>query len=373
MFCPVYKQCGACSYLNEDYAKQIQKKQRVLQSLYPNQKVLPFLGDEHPEHYRHKIYASFGQSKKGIFLGLYGEKSHKLANSKDCCIQSELGNEILKTIARLANQFHLSVYQEDKQRGLLRHVYLRIRTDERGVMCVLVLGEPGFPGSKNFVKSLVQCHPEIETVILNFNNRKTSVVLGNQERVAYGSGYILEEMAGLKFRISSHSFYQVNPRQALKLYQKAMELAQLKKGDTVIDACCGTGTISLLLAKQVKEVIGIELNPQAVRDANENKKHNGISNVRFLQGRVEEVMVEKQLKGDVLFLDPPRSGMGKEFMRHLSQLNIPKIIYISCNPNTQARDIQVIQKEYQIEAIQGVDLFPQTPHLECIVLMSKVN
>lgn len=371
MQCRVYRRCGGCSMLEQSYANQIRWKQAVLERLFPKETVLPMLKDKNPDHYRHKIYATFGKNAQGIFLGLYGYHNHRLVNSMDCLIQHKKGNEILRTLCELANDFHLSVYQEDRRKGLLRHVYLRISSKDEKVMMVLVLGEKKFPGSKKLVKILLEKHPEIETVILNYNFRKTSIVLGEQERVVYGKGYLMDKIDGLSFRISSHSFYQVNPKQAYRLYQRAIELANLKKEMKVVDACSGTGTISLLLARHVQSVIGIELNPQAVFDANENKKVNQIQNVQFLQGRVEEVIPRHRIQADVLFLDPPRSGMGPCFMTYLDQLKIPKIVYISCDPNTQARDIQILKSHYSITVSQGVDMFPQTKNIENILVLER--
>lgn len=369
--CQVYRKCGACSFLDKPYNWQIAKKQKLLVQLFKAHKILPIIEDPFPLHYRHKIYATFGQNKQGIFLGLYAANSHLLLPSKDCLIQHQKGNDILATLTKLANDFHLSIYQEDKRKGLLRHVYIRISAKNAKVMLVLVIGQKEFIGVRNFMKVLLAKHPEIETIILNYNNRQTSQVLGERNKVVYGKGYLIDEIDGLLFRISAQSFYQINPHQAYKLYKKAIDLAGLKKEMTVIDACSGTGTISLLLSRYVSLVIGIELNRQAVYDANENRKLNNIHNVHFWQGRVEEIMPKQRIKADVLFLDPPRSGLGQDFMHFLDDMKIPKIVYISCNPHSQAIDMQALLGHYNIMVSQGVDMFPQTESIENIIVLQR--
>lgn len=362
-------------YLKLDYSEQLLLKQKFINNLFRGFYVEDIIGMEEPKHYRHKIYATFGKNNKSqTILGMYKPHTHHLINSDDSIIQHELGNKILTSILEIVRKLHIEPYNEDLRMGILRHVYLRISYSTGRVMLVLVIAQKELPGSKKLIKLLLEKYPEIETIILNYNNRKTSVVLGEKEKVIYGRGYIIDELFGIKFKISSKSFYQVNPLQTIKLYAKAMELAQLKKDDCVLDACCGIGTITLVAAKSCKYAVGVEVVKQAIEDANNNAKINNIDNVSFYCADIKDFMQHNRYKFDVVLLDPPRMGLNENFLFSLIMAKPKKIVYISCNPITQKRDIKILMaKGYEINEIVPIDLFPYTEHVECVVLMSKVQ
>ncbi len=374
MHCPVEKKCGACSYIHTEYDEQLKIKRDAIRKLYPKYNVEPVMGMKDPYHYRHKIYATFAMDQKGkIKAGMYEEDSHKVVSTSDCFIQNETANRIINSICNIANDMRYTAYNEDRGTGILRHAYLRVSHQTGKVLLVIVIGSKELPGSKRFVSELVRRQPMIETVLLNWNHKKTSMILGERDKVLYGKGFITDTIDGVSFRISSRSFYQVNPVQTQKLYQTAIKLAKIEDTDVVLDACCGIGTISLLATKKAKEVIGVEINPNAIHDAKLNAKQNQITNAQFYCADSEKFMNEFNRKIDVLILDPPRAGMGEIAMKAIQRLSPERIVYVSCNPNTQVQDLKFIKKEYEIKKIIPVDMFPHTPHVETVVCLSKKN
>lgn len=366
-YCPSEKKCGGCRNIHEPYENSLAFKQDKVNKLYAGKKVERIIGMEDPYHYRHKIYASFSQTRDGrIIAGMYEENTHRLIDSRMCLIQHARANAILQTICTVATDMKLEAYDEDRGTGTLRHAYLRVSHANQEVLVVIVIGSKDLPGSRSFVQKIVSAHPEIRTVILNWNRENTSMILGPKDKVLYGKGYIEDEIAGMVFRISAHTFYQVNPVQTEVMYSTALQYAQLKKTDTVLDMCCGIGTISLLAARKARYVLGVEVNPKSIQDAGKNAVRNHIRNAEFLAMDGEEFIHELLDTPDVVFLDPPRSGFSESFMQALEKLGPQKIVYVSCNPVTQARDLKVIESNYRIEKIQPVDNFPFTSELECI-------
>lgn len=371
-FCTSFELCGGCQFQN--YEESIQTKQQEIESLFPHKKINPILKMEDPYHYRHKIYATFGKSKRGhLYAGLYEEDSHRLVSVQNCAIQNQSANAIIQSIVEIANKLHIEPFNEKTKKGCLRHAYFRVSHSNNDVLLVLVIGSRELPGSKILLKELTNRHKEIKTILLSHNDAHTSMILGKDMKLLYGKGYIIDTIQDISFRISPESFYQVNPVQTEKLYSTAIELAQLKGNESVLDACCGIGTITLLAAKKAQYVIGMEINPDAIKDAKENAKHNHINNVDFYCADADDFIENLEGCPDVVFLDPPRSGFSKKFIDQLCHLKPKKIVYVSCNPITQVRDTKQFQKlGYQIKKIQPVDLFPFTKHLENVVLMKKV-
>ena len=373
-YCPSAKKCGGCRNIHEQYENSLAFKQDKVNKLYAGKKVERIIGMEDPYHYRHKIYASFSQTRDGrIIAGMYEENTHRLIDSRMCLIQHARANAILQTICTVATDMKLEAYDEDRGTGTLRHAYLRVSHANQEVLVVIVIGSKDLPGSRSFVQKIVSAHPEIRTVILNWNRENTSMILGPKDKVLYGKGYIEDEIDGMVFRISAHTFYQVNPVQTEVMYSTALQYAQLKKTDTVLDMCCGIGTISLLAARKARYVLGVEVNPKSIQDAGKNAVRNHIRNAEFLAMDGEEFIHELLDTPDVVFLDPPRSGFSGSFMQALEKLGPQKIVYVSCNPVTQARDLKVIESNYRIEKIQPVDNFPFTSELECIVSLTRKN
>lgn len=377
--CKVAKKCGGCQYQGVPYEKQLSEKQKaVRQLMQPFCKTAEITGMQDPYHYRNKVHAVFARKKDGtIISGVYEEGTHRVVPVEACQIEDKKADAIINDIRGLLKSFKIKTYNEDTGYGLLRHVLIRRGFTTGEIMVVLVLGSPVMPSKNNFVKALRKLHPEITTVVLNVNDKRTSMVLGDRETTIYGKGYIEDVLCGLTFRISSKSFYQINPVQTEKLYGKAMELAGLTGKERVIDAYCGIGTIGMVAAKSAKEVIGVELNPDAVRDAIKNVKRNQMKNIRFYQddaGRFMEKMAAKGEKADVVFMDPPRSGSTEQFMKSAVTLAPQKIVYISCDPQTQARDLKYLTKHgYKAMGAYPYDMFPFTKHAENIVLLVKQN
>ena len=375
--CSVSKKCGSCQYQGVPYKEQLAAKQKRMKKLLGKfANVKPIIGMDDPFYYRNKVHAVFDRDKKGnIICGTYEAKTHKVVPIEECMIEDKISQEIIRTIRDMLKSFRIKTYDEDTGYGLLRHVLVRrgFSTDE--IMVVLVIGSPIFPSKNNFVKALRKKYPQITTVVLNVNDKKTSMVLGERDIVIYGKGYIRDTLCGCTFRISPQSFYQVNPVQTEILYKTAIEYAGLGRKETVIDAYCGIGTIGLVAAKRAKNVIGVELKPDAVRDARINAKENKITNARFYQGDAGEFMENMAENGehaDVVFMDPPRTGSDKKFMSSVIKLNPSRIVYISCGPETLARDLEYLTKHgYDVRKIQPVDMFSFTDHCENICLLTK--
>ena len=375
--CPVAKKCGGCQYQGVPYEKQLQEKEKTVKKLFKG--ICPvhsIKGMKEPYHYRNKVHAVFDRDRRGnIISGVYEMGSHRVVPVETCRIEDQKADEIIGTIRGMLKSFKIRTYDEDTGYGLLRHVLVKRGFATGQIMVVLVIGSPIFPSKNNFVKALRKKYPQITTVVLNVNDKKTSMVLGERDIVIYGKGYIRDTLCGCTFRISPQSFYQVNPVQTEILYKTAIEYAGLGRKETVIDAYCGIGTIGLVAAKRAKNVIGVELNPDAVRDARINAKENKITNARFYQGDAGEFMENMAENGehaDVVFMDPPRTGSDKKFMSSVIKLNPSRIVYISCGPETLARDLEYLTKHgYDVRKIQPVDMFSFTDHCENICLLTK--
>ncbi len=380
--CPYSKKCGGCTYQGVAYETQLKEKQELVEKLIGGFcKVNPIVGMSNPYHYRNKVHAAFGITRRGeIISGVYREGTHDIVPVEICQIEDKKADEIIQDIKGMLRSFKIKTYDEDTGYGLLRHVMVRRGFKSGEIMVVLVLGSPIMPSKNNFVKALRKKHPEISTVIINVNDKRTSMVLGDKESVIYGKGYISDELCGCKFKISSKSFYQVNPVQTEVLYNKAIELASLTGKERVLDAYCGIGTIGIIASKKVKEVIGVELNKAAVRDAITNAKINGINNIRFFAEdagnfmlKTSAKMLEDKSAGiDVVFMDPPRAGSDENFMSSVIKLAPKKVVYVSCNPETLARDLKYFTKHgYKVEVAVPVDMFPHTMHVETVCLLSR--
>lgn len=378
--CPVSTKCGGCRFTDVPYQEQLKRKQRQTERLLKEfGRVMPIIGMEEPVHYRNKVHAVFDfQKGKGLISGIYQEKSHKVVQVGNCLLENEKAGEIILSVRELAKSFKIKAYDEDTGYGLLRHVLVRVGHATGEIMVVLVLGSPVLPSKKNFVNALCKLHPEITTILVNVNNRKTSMVLGEREQVIYGRGYIEDVLCGKRFKISAKSFYQVNSVQTEVLYRKAVEYACLTGKEIVVDAYCGIGTIALSVAEKVQKVIGVELNKDAVQDAVTNAKMNHIKNADFYQndaGRFLTQMADAGEKVDVVFMDPPRSGSTEEFLDALIRIGPERVVYISCEPETLARDLGYLTRKggYRMKEATPVDMFPFTGHVEVAVLLTRAD
>ncbi len=377
--CPVAKRCGGCQWMGRDYQEQLKEKEKQVRKLLaPYCRLEGILGMEQPLYYRNKVHAVFGEDKKHrLVSGIYEEYTHRIVPVDSCRIENQRADAIIVSIRELLPSFKIRPYNEDTGYGLLRHVLVRTGQVSGQIMVVLVLASPILPSKNNFVKALLKRHPEINTIVVNVNNRSTSMVLGDKEQVIYGKGYIEDTLCGKTFRISPKSFYQVNPAQTEVLYAKAMEYAALTGQETVVDAYCGTGTIGIIASDRAKQVIGVELNADAVRDARSNAKINQARNIQFYQNDAGRFLLEMEAQGarvDVVLMDPPRSGSSEEFLSAVARMAPGKVVYVSCNPETLVRDLKyMVGNGYRVERAVAVDMFPFTGHVETVCLLSKLN
>lgn len=377
--CDYFSRCGGCQLQHLSYEGQVEYKQNMVEKLMKRyHKVNRILTMHEPYLYRNKVHSTVSLDKKGkIISGIYEENTHRIIPVEQCMIQDRRADDIIAFILEIMRKYKMKPYDEDTGQGFLRHILVKTGFSSKQIMVVLVVSSQIFTGKNNFIKTLIKKHPEITTIIMNINNRKTSMVLGDVEKVLYGKGYIEDTICGCVFQISPKSFYQINPIQTEILYNKAIEMAKLTGNETVLDAYCGIGTISLIVSRKVKKVIGVELNKDAVRDAIKNAKRNKITNTMFYNddaGRFMAALANEKQTVDVVFMDPPRSGSDEKFLSSLIKMAPEKVIYISCSPVTQERDLQFLTKHgYTVEGIQPVDMFPQTVHVETVVLLSRVD
>lgn len=378
--CPVRKRCGGCSFIGLDYKWTLEYKEKyVSELLRPYVKLSGIVGMDDPYHYRNKVNAAFAHVKDGRrernVSGIYEQGTHKVVPVKECLLEDKRADAIIQDILKMTRDFKIKIYDEDSEYGLLRHVMVRTGHVTGQVMVVLVLASAVLPNKNAFVEKLLEKHPEITTIVISVNDEHTSMVLGEREIVIYGKGYIEDKLCGNTFRISPKSFYQVNSVQTEKLYRQAMKFANLTGRERVIDAYCGIGTIGITAAAKAKEVIGIELNGDAVRDAVRNARANDIRNISFYEndaGIFLMGMADQKEMCEVIFMDPPRSGSTEEFMQAAVDMRPGRIIYISCEPTTLARDLKWLKKHgYKAREAVAYDMFPFTENVETIVLMTK--
>ena len=368
------KKCGGCPLLALPYREQLAKKQARLQELLGGfAPVKAVQGMAEPLHYRNKAIASFATQRGKLVCGLYAEGTHRVLPGADCLLQEEILNKTLAAVLDAARACRWTAYDEDRGTGLLRHTVLRSSGDGK-VLVTLVTPGPDLPGSKNFCTALRKKAPWVVSIVQNINPTRSSAVLGSREKTLYGPSFVLDTLCGTQFAISSRSFYQVNRTQTEVLYKKALELAKLTGRETVIDAYCGIGTIGLCAAPLAKQVIGVERNPAAVKDAAANARRNKIANARFVCADATEWMAAAAGEGlhpDVVFLDPPRAGSTPECIAAVNKMKPRRIVYVSCDPETLARDVAAFTRlGWRAAKFCPVDLFPQTKHVETVVLLS---
>jgi 23S rRNA (uracil1939-C5)-methyltransferase len=359
------------------YPDQLRYKQgKVIGLLGKYCRVSDIVGMDVPYHYRNKVQAAFGRDRRGIISGVYQSSSHRIVPIDSCLIEDKKADEVIVTVRKLMASFKLEPFNDNTLRGFMRHVLVKRSFSTGQLMVVLVTGTAVFPCKNDFIAALHRAHPEITTIVQNINDKFTNLVLGKRSILLFGEGKIEDELLSCRFRISPKSFYQINPVQTEKLYSIAMDYAGLTGSETVLDAYCGTGTIGIFASAQAKKVTGVELNPDAIRDAHINAKLNGVENIEFFCADAGDFMVEAANSGaeyDVVIMDPPRAGASLAFLRSLVTLAPKKVVYISCNPETQARDLSFLtRKGYKVRRIQPVDMFPHTEHVETVVLLTKI-
>ena len=369
--------------LGLDYAEQLKQKEAAVRKLVGKYgPVAPIRGAENPCHYRNKVISTFAAGPGGkLVSGIYAAGTHKVLPVESCLLQDEVLDTVMQAVRAAASACRYQPYNEDKGTGLLRHCLLRRGVVSEQVMVVLVTAQPVLPGAKNFVRALLaeaeKRHVPVTTVVQNYNPRRTSVVLGEEEKVLYGKGFILDTLCGKTYALSPRSFYQINHDQTEVLYGLAVEAARLTGKEVVLDAYCGIGTIGLTASGRAKQVVGVELNRDAVRDAIGNARHNNVKNARFFAADATQWITEAAAAGqraDVIFMDPPREGSTPQFIESVARMAPKRVVYVSCNPETMARDLALLTaKGYRAEGFTPVDLFPQTAHCEVVCALSKLD
>lgn len=375
--CPIYKKCGGCQ-LDVTYKQQLSYKQRtVLRLLGRYCRVEPILGMDDPLHYRCKVSNAFSFSRGQVITGVWQSSSGKLARIESCALEDKQASKIVRTIRELLPSFKIRTYDERTGSGFLRFVTIRIGKQSGQILVALGTNSGVFPSKKDFIRALTEKCPEITTIVQNISTDRLNLILGKQETVLYGNGFITDRLCGYEFQISARSFFQINPVQTEKLYSTAVEFADLDGSQTVIDAYCGVGTIGIIASGKAKNVTAVEQNSDAVKNALENVKRNNVQNVRVLcadAGELMEKMAANGERADVVFTDPPRAGCSKQFLNALIALSPKKIVYISCNPETLARDLYFLtQNGYAATKLQPVDMFPYTRHIENVVCLTRHN
>lgn len=379
--CPIYNKCGGCSLQHFSYSAQLNfKTNRVKDVLQRIGKIKDYtlhdtIGMENPYRYRNKVQLPVGGEEKNIKIGFYAPRSHNIIEVKECYIQKEVADKVILLTKNWMEKFNIKPYNEEKNTGLVRHIMVRcgFKTDE--IMVAIVTNKKVLPHKDEFVKTISENIEGIKSIVQNVNSKKTNVILGNECITLYGEDHISDYIGEFKFNISPLSFFQVNPIQTQVLYNKALEYANLKGDETVFDAYCGTGTISLFLSQKAKMVYGVEIIKEAIENAEQNAKENNIDNVHFSVGKSEEVipeLINKGIKADVVVVDPPRKGCDEKLLKAISDMKPSRVVYVSCDPSTLARDLNIMENSgYKVQEVQPVDMFPETGHVECVVLMFK--
>lgn len=377
--CPVAKKCSGCQLSNMTYEQQLEYKQKDVEKLLGQYgKINPIIPMDNPYNYRNKVQAIFRSDRNGrIISGVYQSSRNGIVGVDKCFLNDERADRIVVGIRDLLKSFKIKPYDIGTDSGFLKHVLVRVGKTSGEILVTLVGGSRMFPKKKDFVAALLKKFPEITTVTFSVNTNPEMLMLGNQNEILYGKGYIVDELCGKKFRISPQSFYQINFVQTEKLYRYAIECADLKPTDNILDAYSGVGTIGIIASDYVKSVQGIEYNGAAVRDAIKNCEENGIRKaVAFNKGDAGEFLRERAKNGtfyDVVIMDPARAGADRKFLNALTKIKPERIVYISCNPATLSRDMKSLVKDYEVQAIQPFDMFPHTRHVETVCLLSKKN
>ncbi len=378
--CNTYEKCGGCNLRHICYEETLIMKRNAVQSLVNKTlsnklNVKNTIGMENPYYYRNKAQYPVGIDKNGnSIIGVFANRTHNIIPIDNCKIQDKNSEEIAKFIIDFINKNNISVYNEKTCKGLFRHVVIKVGKRTNEIMCILVINGDNFEEEKKLVEELKQNFSNIKTIVKNINKKNTNVILGERNITLYGSGYIEDKLGDYTFKISPMSFYQINPIQTEKLYNLAIQMANLTGNETILDLYCGIGTIGIFASKYVKKVYGIEIVEQAVEDAKENARINNITNADFFAGDVEFVLEDllknRNIKPDVVFVDPPRKGLDNVTINNILKVLPNKIVYISCNPATLIRDLKLLEDKYELQEIQPVDMFPFTSHVECCTVMN---
>jgi 23S rRNA (uracil1939-C5)-methyltransferase len=381
--CPIYQQCGGCQLQHLEYSEQlVQKEKQVRDNLQriagldlQKVKIHPTLGMDNPWRYRNKAQVPIGEEEGGLIGGFFRQGTHDIIDMEECLIQHEQNDQVIQKVKEIANGLEIRAYQEKENQGLLRHVVVKYAFTTNEMMIVLITNGETIPRSDQLISQLTEAFPNLKSVVQNINTKKTNVIFGDKTKLLWGEEYIHDYIGDIRFAISAKSFYQVNPIQTKMLYEKALEYAAITGGETVIDAYCGIGTISLFLAQKAKQVLGVEIVPEAIADAKRNARLNGIENAEFAVGEAEKVIPWWKTQGilaDVIVVDPPRKGCEESLLQTIIEMGPKRVVYVSCNPSTLARDIKILEAGgFETLEVQPVDMFPHTSHVECCSLLVR--
>jgi 23S rRNA (uracil1939-C5)-methyltransferase len=381
--CPHYTGCGGCNLMHINYEGELKIKYNTVKETlerigkFEAVEVNDVIKMDNTAGYRNKIQAPFGMENGKVIFGFFRKRTHDIIPIKECFIHTPQTLDILNFIKNLCNEYRIPAYNEEKHQGIIRHVLIRDSRKNGDMMVVLVVTKENITELNVITEKIAKRYPQVKSIILNVNSERTNVILGKKFKTLYGKDVVVDSLGGLDFEIGASSFYQVNPVQTEKLYRTAINYANLTGNEIVIDAYCGIGTIGLLASKKAKMVYGVEVVEEAIKNANKNAQINNITNVSFVVGK-SEVQIKKWdqegIKADVIFVDPPRKGCDQEFLNTIIEMEIPKVVYVSCNVATLARDLRILADSgYELKAVQPVDMFPHTTHVECVTLMSRVE
>lgn len=377
--CSTYKRCGGCNLRHVKYDETLKIKQNLVQSLVNKTlknkiKVKETIGMENPYYYRNKAQFPIGKDKENnVVMGVFANRTHEIIPIEECFIQNKEIQKLSKFILEFIKENDISVYDETSRKGLIRHIVTKIGIKTNEIMCIIVINGKEIPKEKELTMQIIKKFPNVKTIVKNINTKNTNVIMGEKNEKIYGDGYIEDKLGEYTFKISPHSFYQVNPVQAEKLYSIGVEAANINKEDVVFDLYCGIGTISLFMAKYAKKVYGVEIVEQAIKDAKENAKINNIKNTEFIAGDtkliLDDLINNKKIIPNVVMVDPPRKGLDNRSVENILKIMPNRFVYISCNPATLVRDLAKFEEMYEIKSIQPVDMFPFTAHVECVAVM----
>lgn len=382
--CPVYEECGGCQLQHLQYSQQLKEKRDiVIQALERHTKlavdqleIRETIGMDNPWGYRNKSQFQVGEKAGKIIAGLYGMNSHKLINIEQCAVQHPATTKATETVKSILQDLNIPVYNEKTRKGLVRTIVARTGVQTGELQIVLITAKKELPKKQILIDEIKKRLPEIRSIVQNINGQKTSVIFGDKTETLEGSDFIQETLGDLQFELSARTFFQLNPEQTVKLYNEAKVAAGLTGKEKIVDAYCGVGTIGLWLADQAAEIRGMDVIPESIDDAKKNARRHGINHAKYVVGKAEEWLLKWAKHGwrpDVIIVDPPRTGCDQEFLKTVLKTKPKKFIYISCNPSTLAKDIQYLSRDYKVEYIQPVDMFPHTSHVECVVLMSRME
>ena len=377
--CATYKRCGGCSLRHMKYDETLKIKKDIVQNLVnKNLKnsitINDVIGMESPYYYRNKLQYPVGINKQGIpVMGVFANRTHEIIPVESCLIQNKEAEKVAKEIFKFIKEKNISIYDEKTGSGAIRHIIVKIGVKTNEIMCIIVSNNEKFGKEKELVETIIKEFPEVKTIIKNINDKNTNVILGNKNVILYGDGYIYDKLGNYMFKISTKSFYQTNPIQTEVLYNKAIEFAKLDKNDILCDLYCGIGTIGIFASTKVKKVYGIEIVEEAVEAAKENARLNNVDNIEFIAGDVEEafkeLVEEHYVEPTAIIVDPPRRGLDGTTINKVLELEVEKLVYVSCNPATMVRDLKILEEKYDVKEIQPVDMFPFTSHVECVALL----